>query len=596
MVKYSKAIAGNTDLDTAQAFVISLDGQNLGLASIISAQGDDAFALIRSTSADLEESFFSSNEPISLRFPLLFNLLKDKLNSLSNLEILLVAWKEDLLYIQSLGAHNVYLLRENHVNLISSPETHLSEISNLLSGHLKNLDRVLICSKSIKELGDIYPEKLIKSETEELDEDLSEIARQMSMLPSIAAARIDFNLEDSFLPQGENAKDLTILHSEKFKFREFLKEVVSKINFKIVVPIILILSLSIVGGLVWFNHLSKEREKEKKILAIISLVNQKQDEARNLQSSDIQEALKKIEDGKTLLQEGLAIKTTPQLKSKQEELEKQKTEILNQNKISDWPIFLDLNLVKKGFSAKRMSYNLGKVVLLDTEQKSLMLLDLKLKSNKILSGAEQMGKVEEASINGDSSFTYSFDKGIVKIDNPTQKVSANIKPDTEWGRISDIVGFASNIYLLDTGNPPAGGHIWKYVPIASGYSDKFKYFKDEAKIDLSGAKKMLIDSSIWVLKVNVIEKFTFGDRDFFSVSNLDKPIGLISTFFVSDDTDNIYIVDQLNSRLVVLKKNGQYISQMGGDKFKTIDDLVVDEKGKKVYLLEKDKIYQIELK
>jgi hypothetical protein len=239
-----------------------------------------------------------------------------------------------------------------------------------------------------------------------------------------------------------------------------------------------------------------------------------------------------------------------------------------------------------------MSLNSGELLLLDTNQKSLVEISLSQKTNQVLAGSQQLGNVTEASVNGDFAFAYSQDKGVVKVDSQSLKTTVAAKPDSDWGEIKDVVGFGGNFYLLDN----IKNQIWKYTPTDSGYSDKIPYLKSDTKVDFSTAKRMLIDSSVWVLHSdNNIDRFTEGSPDSFSVGGLDKPIENISAFFVSSDTDNLYLLDSTNSRLVVLTKSGQYVSQLTGDKFKDAQDLVVDEPAKKVYLLENNKIYQISL-
>ncbi len=219
-------------------------------------------------------------------------------------------------------------------------------------------------------------------------------------------------------------------------------------------------------------------------------------------------------------------------------------------------------------------------------------MDLENKTNQILAGNTQLGDAKFASLNGDRAFVYSQDKGILSVDLDTKKTITVSKVDSEWGKVSDIFGFSSNIYLLDT----LKNQIWKYVPIASGYAEKVSYVKD-SKVDLAGGKKLYIDYSVWVLKLGgEILKFTGGSPDFFSIGGLDKPIEEVTSFFVSEEEDNLYLLDSINSRILVLQKNGQYQKQIQGDKFKTASDFVVDEKGKKIYLLESNKIFQIELK
>jgi len=58
----------------------------------------------------------------------------------------------------------------------------------------------------------------------------------------------------------------------------------------------------------------------------------------------------------------------------------------------------------------------------------------------------------------------------------------------------------------------------------------------------------------------------------------------------------LYVLDSGNSRLLILTKTGSYKGQITGVKFATATDLVVDEKGKKVYFLEGSKIFQVDLK
>jgi hypothetical protein len=65
---------------------------------------------------------------------------------------------------------------------------------------------------------------------------------------------------------------------------------------------------------------------------------------------------------------------------------------------------------------------------------------------------------------------------------------------------------------------------------------------------------------------------------------------------VPEEEDRLYILDPNNSRLVVVKKNGQYDHQYIAEKFKTVKDFIVDEESKKAYLLENNKIFTLELK
>jgi len=259
---------------------------------------------------------------------------------------------------------------------------------------------------------------------------------------------------------------------------------------------------------------------------------------------------------------------------------------------------LDLDLIKKDFRVEGMSLSKNKLLLLDRGTKTLVLIDLSKKSNQILAGSESLGDAQLASLNGAVAFIFSKDKAILKVDSVNSKVSIVSKKDSDLGEIKDIYGFAGNVYVLDSGKSATdSGQIWKYLPASGGYSDKREYLSKGTKVDFSSAIRMQIESSIYVLKSGgEILRFTKGDKDNFSYEGLPSGVKDPKSLFVSSDTDNLYLLDSGNSRLLILTKTGSYKGQITGSKFGSATDLVVDEIGKKVYLLEGSKIYTVDLK
>ena len=210
-----------------------------------------------------------------------------------------------------------------------------------------------------------------------------------------------------------------------------------------------------------------------------------------------------------------------------------------------------------------------------------------------MAGSDQLGEGVMASLNGGLAFVYSKDKGILKIDSTNQKVSTVAKKDDDWGNIQDLYGFAGNIYLLDS----TKHQIWKYLPTSDGYSDKREYLTKDTKVDFSNVLRMQIESSVYILKQGgEILRFTRGEKDNFSLGGLPSGVKDPKSLFVSSDTDNLYLLDSGNSRLLILTKIGGYKGQITGKKFAEASDLVVDEKDKKVYLLDGSKIFQVDLK
>lgn len=537
MLKTAKIVGLNSDTEAALALA---SGGGLGLFAVVTCAADDAFSRARQALAEAEETFFSSDQTISVRLGETLEIVKKSLSDTENLQVLLAAVTEDqesnVLYLLGEGESlRGYLVRSGKENDLFG-----KSCGQIVSGVLEPGDRVILATKSLLEfLGD------------------SHILEGIPI--NILEDEINANL-----PEAENYPVAAIVLETEGKVKEDPEEI-----------------LPIPQSPKSFNLPSKMALPSKKVLTFLGagvLVL-------------------------TVLGLGFFVKQRQEAGVAKIKLQEQKTPGLSGQgsvnpaearkvfSVNDIPLWLDLSLIKDGFTVKRLSLSLGKLLVLDDKQKTLVNIGLKNKSHQILAGEEKLGEAQIVSLNGDLAWVLSEDKGLLRV-MEDKKALVVTKPDKEWGEIAELFGFARNAYLLDK-----GGQVWKYVPVEAGYSDKIKYFKEGVRVDFSQVKRMQIDSSVWVLKDNgEILKFTQGVPDYFSLSGLDKGIKDARSFFISDETENLYILDSGNNRLVVVDKKGAYVSQYQGDKFGLFEDLVVDEGGKKVYLLDEGKIFQMELK
>ncbi len=163
-----------------------------------------------------------------------------------------------------------------------------------------------------------------------------------------------------------------------------------------------------------------------------------------------------------------------------------------------------------------------------------------------------------------------------------------------WGEAAGIGVFGANIYILDKANT----QIWKFSPPASGSAYlKSSYLGSSTNPDFSKTVSMTIDGAVYVLgKDGKIQKFLRGSTSPFSITGLDKPMSNPTRIVTDADTDNIYILDNGNSRIVVLNKTGGFVAQYVVSAILGAKDFDVLEKDKKVYVLSGGKIYQINLK
>lgn len=601
-VKIVKAIGLNTDQQAAQTAVLVRDNENifLGVLSIIS---DDAFTKGRQLLSELGEGFFNPDS-LNLEDSLnageklikIFSLAREKLAGAEKVDLLLGSISGKVLYLIAEG--DVVALLKRDINI--SPLLQIGQSASLISGFLKEGDLIYLSTTALKEfLGDNF-EKSLEMDIDSWEEEITSRIGAAGVNDGLAGLLSYVQPE----PKKEEEKEVFEKedHTPGLPLKERIKigPILNKLSgifprsgkIRLILGVILLLVVLAGVGLKIKN--SQDRAQVLAFKQQLQEAKANYEAALGLKNLNPKEAKEKLDSSKAKIDQALVTKPgDPEAVELKKKIEADGDSILQQFKQAEFPVYLDLNLIKKDLKPSKMSLSVGTLLLLDDQSKSLVSIDLSKKSNQVLAGSSQLGEARSASLNGSFAFVLSSDKGLIRVDATNKKTTVIAAKNEDWGEIVDISGFASNVYLLDIKN----NKILKYVPTSSGYSDGQDYFSKDTKADLSGSLRMQIESSVYVLKQGgEILRFTKGVKDNFSLSGLDKGINNPKSIFISSDTENLYILDSGNSRLVVTSKIGEYKSQYGGDKFAIASDLVVDEKGKKVYILEGSSIYLMDLK
>lgn len=615
-LKIVQVIGLNTDQKAAQAVSSTRDGDHTFLA-VLRLTSDDAFTKGRQVLSELEDFYFEFEGGPAEKLTATFKEADKKLSleQTTDWDLCLAAVSGKALYLIGKGQVEIYLKRTDKL----SPLLSVGAPSQLISGFIASDDRLLLSTKSLVEFLDAELEKSLSLPIETFEEEVgSKIGASDLENKGLAALVVEVNqpvpvesgtigeenLEISPLssPDAEEKIDQNFpsgtpvfqsISGRAVNLWRHLRAYFPKSGRgRLAVAVILIVILALGAG--YKYKLSRDRDKQMQFSKLFQQAKDDFNSAKGIASLNPGDAKTKLDSAKNEVSSALALKPNDnEAQNLKSQIEQESPSILLQSSIGDFPVFLDMELIKKNFRAQEMSLSGGKLLLLDPGVKTLVVVDLAKKSNQILAGSEKLGEASFASLNGGLAFVYSKDKGILKIDTTNQKVSTVAKIDSEWGDIKDIYGFAGNVYLLDAGK----NMIWKYLPTSEGYSDKREYLSKGTKADFNGVLRMQIESSIYALKTGgEILRFTKGDKDNFSYSGLPSGVKDPKSFFVSSDTDNLYLLDSGNSRLLILTKVGGYKGQITGAKFATATDLVVDEKNKKVYLIEGSKIYSVDLK
>ncbi|MBI3109579.1 hypothetical protein HYZ06_00920 [Candidatus Daviesbacteria bacterium] len=595
-ISVAQVIGLNTDQQAAQVVSQIQDSENAFLA-LLQLTCDDAFTKGRQALSELADFYFDFEGSPAQKLTAAFAEGVKKFSnegefSPGGWDLCLAAVSGKVLYLMGQGRAEVYLKRGDKLSSLLAAGSE----GQLISGFLEEGDKLLLVSKS---LSDFLGEDLAK--TMDLPKDAweeemsSKVGRAENSEGGLAGLFVRIDQETQ--TKEDDIAAFPSLQEERFVPGRTKEILLNLIRFfpksgrgRLILALILIL---IIGTGVALKYKSSRDQQQQAVFAQ-TLQGAKDDfnAAKGLSSLNPAEAKNKLEAAKGKVDKALALKRDDQeAQNLKKQIEEEASSILQQQNVTDFPLFLDLDLIKKDFKAQKISFSAGKILVLDNSQYSLAAIDAAKKSNQILAGKSQLGEAALASLNGSLAFTYSPDKGLVRTDATNQKQTQVAKVDEDWGQIADLVGFAGNVYLLDK------GQIWKYLPAAEGYSGKREYLTQNTKADFSSALRMQIESSVYVLKSGgEMMRFTRGEKDNFSYSGLPSPVKDPKSFFTSSDTDNLYLLDSGNSRLLVLSKIGAYKGQYQSERFDQFSDLVVDEKGKKVYLLEGSKIYSMDLK
>jgi len=619
MLKFAKFIGANTDFATAQSFIfpriLPEDSSGFIFGLVISGEGEDIFVKVRQKALGLEGIFNQPFERITDKLHELFIQLKLEFGEVENLKLTLFAARENIFYALQLGDNLVEIWREGKASPIVQGNFSQEKI---VSGILRSGERILVLSAKpdgvwsddvVTQIflmpADNIPDAEVVFAESELKVEHSEDLAGVKNIQPVAFIRIENETEglgvksDSLIAVAQKPKiDLKIkpaLGIVLLGIRKIIRQsfgIIRQTNRKVLIALLVLIMLVISTGGGYLYYQSQREAKNTRRDNLIILIEGSLNQALSLKDTDQKTANSELNKAQEKLKELEGIdKENLRVAKTRERYEEVTSEVLRIYRNFDLELFLSLDLIKENYQAKRMSFSVGKALLLNDTEKSLVAVDLKLKTPQILAGSHQLGDAKLASINGTDAFIYSPDKGLTHIDTDSEKLSVVSKPDEGWGEIQDIFGFSGNLYVLDSGK----NMIWKYVPTDSGFSQKQEYLRGEA--NLSSGKRLVIDYSVWVLTSEPdILKFTAGNSDFYAISGLDQPLTQIDGLFITEELDSVFILNKLNNRILVTKKNGEYLAQYVNPEFSKIDDFFVDEEGKLIYLLMENKVFRIPLK
>ena len=159
-------------------------------------------------------------------------------------------------------------------------------------------------------------------------------------------------------------------------------------------------------------------------------------------------------------------------------------------------------------------------------------------------------------------------------------------------KITNLLVYNRRLYTLDT----QSGQIYKHENIKTGYATGREWLKD-LSIDVKNGVSLTTDGDMFIgLNNGQVEKITAGNKQPFAISGLDPELKTANQIWTYTDKQYIYILDSDNKRLVVLQKDGTLFNQITtSGVWKHPTGMVIDEPTKRAFILDDNKLYQINL-
>ncbi|MDO8509769.1 MAG: hypothetical protein Q7S24_01350 [bacterium] len=156
--------------------------------------------------------------------------------------------------------------------------------------------------------------------------------------------------------------------------------------------------------------------------------------------------------------------------------------------------------------------------------------------------------------------------------------------------ITSAVIYNRRLYALDANN----NQIYKNDSARNGYSPGKEWVK-EINI-INGTTDLTIDGDIYTTKPSgEIIKLVSGKKENFTIRGLIPELKNISEIWTYTDNNNIYILDSVEKRIVIVSKDGQTKNQLSTTDWKNPTGMTIDQTNQQIYILDSNKLYRIAL-
>lgn len=277
-------------------------------------------------------------------------------------------------------------------------------------------------------------------------------------------------------------------------------------------------------------------------------------------------------------------------------------EIDGQIEVSQLEVFFDLSEDQPGFLTSVATSNDRTLFFADSQQKQLLALNPS--TNQLISHPiDEIDSIKNVAASSEN--LYILNSGIYQAaleetqENESEQKTLNIstpqliKEEGDSDRGGILMGFyESYLYVFN----PEKRNIYRYVVRQDELSEPIGWLTNKQGIEFDKVFSMAIDGQIWLsTNEGKIIRLERGVPIEFSIEGLEKEFKNPLMLFTNSDTENLYILESEENRVVVLAKDGKFIKQIASPTLASATQLLVNENNKKAFAISGSIIYAIDL-
>jgi len=170
--------------------------------------------------------------------------------------------------------------------------------------------------------------------------------------------------------------------------------------------------------------------------------------------------------------------------------------------------------------------------------------------------------------------------------------SSLLEPPYQDFKFKDFVSLDLNLYFWDE----RIGQIVRYKHLGNfNWPEPNLWLEERIPSERSGlVKSMAVDSGIWLLEENDINRYFAGELQKTISFQLFPEIKSLTKIKTTPALSQLYILEPVQKRIIIVdKQNGEIIKQYQSNEFDNLKDFAFSPDGKMIYLLNGARVYKI---